>query len=43
MSRAPAQTIKIVLQTTPAQAIASEHPLVAPLQKVAPPPAKAKF
>lgn len=42
MSRAaPAQTIKIVLQTTPEQSIAS--PLLAPLQKVAPKPEKAKF
>lgn len=42
MSRAAPQTIKIVLQTAPAQAIA-ENPLIAPLQKVAPAPEKAKF
>ena len=36
-----AQTIKIVLQTAPTQEIA--NPLLAPLQKVAPAPEKAKF
>lgn len=41
VTRAPAQTIKIVLQTAPEQAIAS--PLLAPLQKEAPKPQKAKF